>query len=382
MRLQPSRKLLLAPALALLVHAASPFPAAALPPAQGPAVPQLAAFDRLLQEFMDKHDISAGQLAILRNGAVVLDRAYGWQNKTRDVPPHQLKPLRPGALMRVASVSKPFTAAAIRALIAQGKLALDTRVFSLRKGDGGILDLTPFGTPDPRLGDITVAHLLLHRAGWDRKIAGDLSYRERRVAREMGIASPPGAVDQVRWIMGQPLQHDPGTRRAYSNIGYMVLGLVIEEVSGEAYLAFLRKHVARPAGIADFGADPGPLAQGRRASARALLRSPPQISQRLLPRLQRCEAGGRALRLGPHGGPGQPGRHRHQPAQPRPLPRQVHGERQAHRPAAAGLGQARGAGRQAEGRQGARPAARGRHHPGRRLQQEHHRQRHDRAARP
>ncbi len=67
----------------------------------------------------------------------------------------------------------------------------------------------------------------------------------------MGIASPPGAVDQVRWIMGQPLQHDPGTRRAYSNIGYMVLGLVIEEVSGEAYLAFLRKHVARPAGIAD-----------------------------------------------------------------------------------------------------------------------------------
>ena len=97
MRLQPSRKLLLAPALALLVHAASPFPAAALPPAQGPAVPQLAAFDRLMQEFMDKHDISAGQLAILRNGAVVLDRAYGWQNKTRDVPPHQLKPLRPSA---------------------------------------------------------------------------------------------------------------------------------------------------------------------------------------------------------------------------------------------------------------------------------------------
>ncbi len=251
MRMHPSRQAPLASAVALLVIALSPLPAAALPPAQGPAVPQLAAFDRLMQEFMDTHDISAGQLAIMRNGVVVFDRAYGWQNKTKDRPPYNLKLLPRGPLMRVASVSKPFTAAAIRALIAQGQLSLDTRVFSLRKGDGGILDLTPFGTPDPRLGKITVGHLLLHRGGWDRRIAGDLSLRERRVAREMGIASPPGVVNQVRWIMGQPLQHDPGAKHAYSNIGYMVLGLVIEEVAGEDYLSFLRKHVTRPAGIAD-----------------------------------------------------------------------------------------------------------------------------------
>ena len=251
MHLQPSRRLPLASAFALLVVTASPPQALALPPAQGPAVPQLAAFDRLMQEFMDNNDISAGQLAIMRNGVVVFDRAYGWQNKTGDTAPYNLKGLPRGALMRVASVSKPFTAAAIRALIAQGRLSLDSRVFSLRKGDGGILDLTPFGTPDPRLGRITVGHLLVHRGGWDRSIAGDLSYRERRIAREMGIASPPGAVNQVRWIMGQPLQHDPGAEYAYSNIGYMVLGLIIEEVSGEDYLSFLRRHVTRPAGIAD-----------------------------------------------------------------------------------------------------------------------------------
>jgi N-acyl-D-amino-acid deacylase len=251
MRLQPLRRLPLASAFALLAVVSLPLPAVALPPAQGPAVPELAAFDRAMQEFMEKHDISAGQLAIMRGGVVVLDRAYGWQNKTKDTPPQDLKLLPQGALMRVASVSKPFTAAAIRALIAQGKLTLDSKVFSLKEGDGGILELAPFGTPDPRLGDITVGHLLAHRGGWDRKMAGDLSYRERRVAQEMGIASPPGAVNQVRWIMGQPLQHAPGTKRAYSNIGYMVLGLVIEKVSGEDYLAFLRKHVTRPIGIAD-----------------------------------------------------------------------------------------------------------------------------------
>jgi N-acyl-D-amino-acid deacylase len=250
MRLQP-RQLPLAAAIVCLAVAVAPLPAAALPPAQGPAVPELAAFDRLMQDFMEKHEISAGQLAVMRGGVVVFDRAYGWLNKTKDTPPQNLKLLPQGALMRVASVSKPFTAAAIRALIAQGKLNLDSKVFSRRKGDGGILELAPFGTPDPRLGDITVRHLLEHRGGWDRKIAGDLSYRERRIAREMGIASPPGAVNQVRWIMGQPLQHAPGEKRAYSNIGYMVLGLAIEKVSGEDYLSFLRKHVTRPIGIAD-----------------------------------------------------------------------------------------------------------------------------------
>jgi CubicO group peptidase (beta-lactamase class C family) len=226
--------------------------AAPAPPVQGVPVPELAAFDTVMLLFMVKNDISAGQLAVMRNGVVVLERSYGWQDKQR------MKSLPLGALMRIASVNKPFTAAAIRELIRQGKLTLKTRVFSLRAGDGGILAFLPHGAPDRHLKDITIEDCLRHRGGWDRDEAGDLTYREREAAVEMDVPMPPSAVDMVRYIMGQPLQFSPGTKKAYSNIGYMLLGLVIEKVLnpntkfiGEDYLIFLRQNVTRPAGIPD-----------------------------------------------------------------------------------------------------------------------------------
>jgi N-acyl-D-amino-acid deacylase len=214
--------------VSLAVIGLSTFPApAAVPPAQGPVVPALAAFDKVMQGFMDENDISAGQLAIMRNGVVVFERSYGWQDKER------MKPLPVGAPMRVGSVSKPITAAAIRALIRQKKLTLKTRVFSLRKGDGGILNFKPYpkrAKPDRYLKDITIGHLLRHRGGWDRKTVGDLTYRELMIARAMKIASPPGPINTVRYIMGKSLQHRPGSQYAYSNVGYLVLGLVIKKV--------------------------------------------------------------------------------------------------------------------------------------------------------
>jgi N-acyl-D-amino-acid deacylase len=243
---------------------------AAGPPAQGPAVPALAAFDEVMQKFMEKNGISAGQLAITRNEVLVFERSYGWQDKERT------KPLLLGAPMRIASVTKPFTAAAIRALIrlSKGKLTLKTRVFSFRKGDGGILNFDPFPDhvkPDSRLKDITIEDCLRHRGGWDRnhrrglhrKKVGDLTYIELKIAKAMNIPSPPGPINTVRYILGQPLQFTPGSRHAYSNIGYLVLGLVIkkvladekgvniEEISDDDYLTFLRENVIRPAGIVD-----------------------------------------------------------------------------------------------------------------------------------
>lgn len=216
-----------------------------VPPARGPAVPALAAFDGLMQSFMASNDISAGQLAVMRDGVVVFHRTYGWQDQERT------RPLPTNALMRVASVTKPFTAAAIHKLIAQGRLSLDDHLFDLGQPGGGILKLKPAGPPDPRLKDVTVQHCLHHRGGWNRSLVGDLTYFELAAAKKLGVTSPPGRTNLVRYIMGQPLQHDPGSKEAYSNIGYLLLGLVIEQRSGRDYLAFLREQVTRPAGIAD-----------------------------------------------------------------------------------------------------------------------------------
>jgi len=61
--------------------------------------------------FMSRHDIEAGALGIMRNGDIVFERGFGWKDVQRQVA------LPPDAMMRLASVSKPITAAAIRALV-------------------------------------------------------------------------------------------------------------------------------------------------------------------------------------------------------------------------------------------------------------------------
>ncbi|MDX1467195.1 MAG: serine hydrolase, partial [Halomonas sp.] len=61
--------------------------------------------------------------------------------------------------------------------------------------------------------------------------------------------SPPGRVNTIRYILSQPLQHDPGARYAYSNIGYLVLGLIVEQVSGQGLVDFVHDQLLAPLGV-------------------------------------------------------------------------------------------------------------------------------------
>jgi len=71
----------------------------------------------------------------------------------------------------------------------------------------------------------------------------------RRIATATGVASPPGPREIIRFVMGRPLDLDPGSRYAYSNFGYCVLGRIIEQLSGKSYGAFAEQTILRPAGI-------------------------------------------------------------------------------------------------------------------------------------
>ena len=129
-------------------------------------------------------------------------------------------------------------------------LALDDRVFDLGQAGGGLLALDPFPRlGDSRLSEITVLHLLQHQGGWDREVAPDWVFREIEIAQGMSLPSPPGRENTVRHVLGQPLQFDPGSRRAYSNVGYLVLGLVIEEVSGQEYMTYVEENIFAPLGV-------------------------------------------------------------------------------------------------------------------------------------
>jgi N-acyl-D-amino-acid deacylase len=211
-------------------------PAAAAPKTVRPAD----AFDAAIERFMQDRSVPGGALAVVRNGRLVHARGYGLADRDRQAP------ATPASLFRIASLSKPVTAVAVLQLAGRGRLDLDARVLGLLQLESRL----PKGrTLDERWRRITVRQLLRHTGGWDRDKSFDPMFRPRAIAEALGEAPPAGAASVIRYMLGQPLDFDPGSRHAYSNFGYCLLGRVIEVASGQAYEPFVREHVLAPAGI-------------------------------------------------------------------------------------------------------------------------------------
>jgi N-acyl-D-amino-acid deacylase len=102
---------------------------------------------------------------------------------------------------------------------------------------------------DPRWQKVTVRHCLLHTGGWDRGRSFDPIAVPRRIAAALGMKPPVPPEDVVRYMLGRRLDFDPGTGVAYSNLGYLLLGRVIEAASGRRYEAFVRDEVLAPLGV-------------------------------------------------------------------------------------------------------------------------------------
>ena len=196
------------------------------------------AYDRLIPALMTQWHIPGGAVAVARDGRLVFARGYGWADVERR------RPVEPDSLFRIASISKPITAAAVLVLVERGKLKLDDRVLD-------ILPLQPLEGKDldPRWRTITLRQLLQHTAGFDRESSFDPMFRPEEIARECGVAAPPGPREIIRFMLGRPLDFDPGAKYAYSNFGYCLLGRVIEQATGVGYAKAVRDLVLRPAGI-------------------------------------------------------------------------------------------------------------------------------------
>jgi WD40 repeat protein/serine/threonine protein kinase/CubicO group peptidase (beta-lactamase class C family) len=207
-------------------------------PRSGPVVPALKEFDQAMISFMRERGIRAGSLAVHKDGRLVLTRGYGYADRGEKLPVASDTPFR------LASLSKPITAAAIRKLIRDGKLKLDTKVFPLLA-----IPVPPGQKVDPRWQDITVQHLLEHQGGWDRAGPRDPMFRPGEIAAGLGKPDPPTATDFVRYMAGQPLDFAPGSKTVYSNFGYCVLGRVIEKVTGQGYVEYVQKEIMAPPGI-------------------------------------------------------------------------------------------------------------------------------------
>ena len=211
------------------------------PPIQGMPIPELSVFDNLMTDFMEDNDIESGLLGIMKDGVIVYQRGFGWKDSAHDTP------LRHDALMRIASCTKPITAAVTQDLIADGLIDPTDLVFDVGQTGGGILNYNAFPVlGDNRFGQIQVQHLYSHTGGWDREFTPDPTYQEVSIANDMGVASPPGRVNTVRWIMGQPLDFTPGGPRQYSNVGFLILGLISEQVTGMSHFQYARNNIFGP----------------------------------------------------------------------------------------------------------------------------------------
>ncbi len=197
----------------------------------------LSHLDQAMKEFMVQHEIPAAALAVTYQGRLMYAKGFTWGNPKDE-------PVGPDSLFRIASISKPITAVAIFHLIEQGKLSLDDNLTD-------IIDMTPPSgqQSDPRLKQITVRHLLQHLGGWDRNQAFDPMFQDRRISRELKVKLPINTADIIKFMAGQPLQHDPGTTNAYSNFGYCLLGRIIEARTGIDYGQYVTNEILNPLGI-------------------------------------------------------------------------------------------------------------------------------------
>jgi len=197
--------------------------------------------EKTIRAFMRKWSITGASVAIAKDGKLIYARGFGYSDTISG------EEIQPYHKFRIASISKLVTAVAVMKLAEEGKLNLNDRVF----GPDAILNDPCFSNPrDKRAYGITVAHLLSHKGGWTQRW-GDHMFMPLVVADQMGIKPPVDTRTIVRFALDKRLHFAPGKGRAYSNLGYSILGLVIEEVSGMPYEEYCRKSVLEPLGIYD-----------------------------------------------------------------------------------------------------------------------------------
>ncbi len=218
-------KLLPALALvALLAAAPTPLQSQNTPPSPIPEAELTRRLDALLDS-LGRRDEFSGVVVLARDGRPVIQRAIGMADR------EARRSNTPETAFNLGSINKLFTQIAVRQLEAQGKIAFDSTLASY--------------WPDYPNADVarrvTIRQLLRHSSGIGGNIFADPAGGTRRDLRRLA--------DFLPLFVQEPLQFEPGSRNAYSNAGYVVLGLLIERLSGESYYDYVERHIYRPAGM-------------------------------------------------------------------------------------------------------------------------------------
>lgn len=203
------------------------------PPPPATAAEAWANFDRdLSNNVLGSGESTAMSVSVSKDGQIVHEAAFGrrlpWADDFTDSRDRY----------RIASISKVLTAVVVLKLVEQGRLGIDQVVgWDL----AGYVGAAP---TDPRLGGITVRRLLSHTAGLG--LGDTLTF---------GAVVPSCPVAAQRLLTGT-LSYNPGTGYVYANLGYCLLGLLVEQVTGRPYTDVVQEVVLTPLGIGDMAIGP------------------------------------------------------------------------------------------------------------------------------
>jgi CubicO group peptidase (beta-lactamase class C family) len=193
-------------------------------PALAASAPQdlTQSLDRYLARIYPAAEPGAAVL-VAKDGKVLLRDGYGMANLEHGVP------ITPDTVFEVGSVTKQFTAAAILMLQERGKLAVQDDITQY---------LTDFPTQEKK---VTIHHLLTHTSG----IPSYTGMKEwiPRMREDLPVG------ELIGFFKGKPFDFDPGTKWAYDNSGYVLLGAIIEKVSGKSYERFIEDEIFQPLGM-------------------------------------------------------------------------------------------------------------------------------------
>ncbi|MCY7421503.1 MAG: serine hydrolase [Chitinophagaceae bacterium] len=226
----------------------------------GIPVPSMVQTDNLIKGFLSTYEIPGASVAIAKDGKIVYMRAFGYADINKTTP------TQPYNVFRIASLSKQVTSIAIMKLMQEGLLTMSSKVF----GSGGILENHPVfssaNITDNRIYNITIRNLMEHSAGWNREIdcnpnpstpypnflrGCDAVDFPLRVTQVTATSNPVTKDALIKFILEKGLNFAPGTDYKYSNLGFLILGEVIEKITNQSYEKYVRNSILAPLGIFD-----------------------------------------------------------------------------------------------------------------------------------
>jgi CubicO group peptidase (beta-lactamase class C family) len=205
-------------------------------PTEGFRLPSEQMLDAYVKDEMRKRHIPGLSLVVLHDGQVIKRKGYGLASVELSVP------AAPETVYQLASTTKIFTGTAVMLLVEEGRLSLDERVTKLLAGLPAAWD------------DITVRHCLTHTSGLPDAVLSDDTDE---------VIAPTGP-EALRKLSAMPLLSTPGEKWEYNQTGYMLLGMIVEKLSGQTFEEFLARRFFRPLGMTStvFG-DSGAVVRGR-----------------------------------------------------------------------------------------------------------------------